>query len=69
MTITKISNERKGLQKYHVTYDGKSRCGNLTERSFQNLILPKTVVEILLNGVCVETKYGADGTKIEVFKG
>ena len=69
MTVTKITNERKGVRTYHVTYNKKSRCGNPIERTFRDCKLPWTVTEVLLFGTCIETKYGKDGTKVEVFRG
>ena len=71
MTVKKITNERTKHESYHVVYDKKSRCGNPIKRSFRgrDMILPKTVVEVMLNGICTETRYHADGTKVEIFEG
>ncbi len=71
MTVKKITNERTRCESYHVVYDKKSRCGNTIERSFRgrDMNLPKAVVEVMLNGICTETRYGSDGTKVEIFEG
>lgn len=69
MKVKRITNERENITIYNVTYSGKSRVGNNYTKTFQgNFKLPASVLECVLNGECVLTRYTSDGAKVEIFQ-